>query len=152
MPRRTGTSCLLSVLIVGLVGFALYRPDPPGPPQPATGSPIITAEPDPAPVARASPPEPTPGVPWSDPPPRERLASAPPPPGSPGVRATAALVSARVPSRPGFTTVRDGERLADIARRLYGDEARAEPLWQANRDQLPDLGSPLRAGMLLRTP
>jgi hypothetical protein len=48
--------------------------------------------------------------------------------------------------------VREGEALADVARRIYGDESAAEALWQANRDQLPDPAAPLRAGMPLRTP
>jgi nucleoid-associated protein YgaU len=112
-------------------------------------TPIIAADADPEPTADAVPPEPTPGVPWDPPLPGDRPAQAPDPPAP---RATASLVSARRPARPGFATVRAGEDLAAVARRVYGAAAAAEALWRANRDQLADPGSPLKPGMPLRTP
>ena len=54
--------------------------------------------------------------------------------------------------RDGFTTVASGESLADVARRVYGPSAEVAKLWRANRDQLPDVATPPRVGMTLRTP
>jgi nucleoid-associated protein YgaU len=51
-----------------------------------------------------------------------------------------------------FTTVRPGERLSDVARRVYGPSADIEKLWRVNRDQLTNPGVDLEAGTVLRTP
>jgi nucleoid-associated protein YgaU len=51
-----------------------------------------------------------------------------------------------------FTTVRPGESLVEVARRVYGTEAHVAKLWHANRDQLPDRSTTPRVGMTLRTP
>jgi hypothetical protein len=55
-------------------------------------------------------------------------------------------------ARSSFTTVEEGESLADVALRVYGDESAKERLWSANRDELPRRDSPLKVGTLLRTP
>ena len=56
--------------------------------------------------------------------------------------------------RGAFTTARAGEKLEDVARRVYGIEGSAERLWKANRDLIDNASSkePLRTGMLVRTP
>ncbi len=58
----------------------------------------------------------------------------------------------RKSARSAFTTVDDRESLDDVAERIYGTSDATERLWKANRDQLPSIESPLRVGMLLRTP
>lgn len=145
MPRYTATSCLLSVLIVALVGFVLHRPDP-GSTPPAV-NPLATSDPPPIPIR--TPPEPTAGVAWAEPPRRTIVAAS-----QPSLKQTLtsqAGYPARVPGRP-FAEVRAGERLEDVARRVYGDERAAAALWEANRDQLRDRNGPLPAGTMLRTP
>ena len=44
-----------------------------------------------------------------------------------------------------------GETLADIAQRYYGDAARADEIFRANRDRIADRDA-LRAGEVLRIP
>jgi hypothetical protein len=51
-----------------------------------------------------------------------------------------------------FTIVKAGEKLADVATRVYGTSDAAEPLWRANRDQVALIDSPLASGTILRTP
>jgi hypothetical protein len=51
-----------------------------------------------------------------------------------------------------FTVVQEGEKLADVANRVYGTSDAAESLWRANRDQVSLIDSPLSRGTLLRTP
>ncbi|MCX7403451.1 MAG: LysM peptidoglycan-binding domain-containing protein [Planctomycetia bacterium] len=55
------------------------------------------------------------------------------------------------PVRPGTVRVGLGESLASLAQRFYGDRARADSIWAANRDRLrsPELLVP---GMELRLP
>jgi hypothetical protein len=54
--------------------------------------------------------------------------------------------------RGAFTSVRDGETLADVARRVYGPSGDPNELWLANRDLIGGKNAPLRAGTMLRTP
>jgi nucleoid-associated protein YgaU len=54
--------------------------------------------------------------------------------------------------RGAFTSVRSGETLPDVARRVYGPGGDAERLWKANRDLIEKKDSPLRPGTMLRTP
>jgi hypothetical protein len=54
--------------------------------------------------------------------------------------------------RSAFTAVKDGESLDDVAIRVYGTSDRADSLWRANRDLLPQRTSPIPAGAVLRTP
>lgn len=54
--------------------------------------------------------------------------------------------------RGGFTQVRGGESLSDVASRVYGNSNAAENLWLANRDILDRADVPLRDGSILRTP
>jgi nucleoid-associated protein YgaU len=51
-----------------------------------------------------------------------------------------------------FTSVQAGEKLADVARRVYGTATATRSLWEANRDQVALIDSPLPSGILLRTP
>src|SRR6185312_14565351 len=60
-----------------------------------------------------------------------------------GVGLVARPVSRRAPAPPAdreprgsFTLTRDGESLADVARRVYGSDEEARTLWLANRDLL----------------
>ncbi len=54
--------------------------------------------------------------------------------------------------RSAFTTVKDGETLEDVTKRIYGSSDQLDVLWRANRDLLPHRNSPLSAGAVLRTP
>jgi hypothetical protein len=60
--------------------------------------------------------------------------------------------SAVPPVRSTFTVVRSGEKLADVATRVYGSSDSTEQLWRANRDQVSQIDSVLARGTLLRTP
>ena len=72
---------------------------------------------------------------------------APPPPlASPRPLPTPDVVRSTV------TVAEPGERLVDVAIRIYGSAAAVEKLWRANRDRLANRGSPLIDGWLLRTP
>ena len=71
----------------------------------------------------------------------------------PVVRAVSRVRAVAKPlPRSAFTQVAAGETLGDVANRVYGSDEVIERLWKANRDQLPAADSPLRTGMLLRTP
>ncbi len=61
------------------------------------------------------------------------------------------MTSARAP-RSAFTIVEPSETIEDVSSRVYGTTREADSLWRANRDTLPQRGSPLSTGMLLRTP
>jgi nucleoid-associated protein YgaU len=129
MNENVGASFGLSVLIVVFFAVALYQPD--RPPPSASLAPLAPVEPL---EARAMEPPPAPPV---KPAPRPAAAKAPPAP----------------EARGSFTVVRDGESLADVARRVYGDDRGGrESLWRANRDLVDRLDSPVPAGSVLRTP
>lgn len=57
----------------------------------------------------------------------------------------------RQPESP-FTIAEPGEKLADVAMRVYGPLADLPALWQANRDLVDRPDANLRPGMVLRTP
>jgi nucleoid-associated protein YgaU len=57
-----------------------------------------------------------------------------------------------VTPRPAFAIVEQGETLAQVAVRVYGSNDATEALWQANRDQVERVDSPLARGTLLRVP
>lgn len=63
----------------------------------------------------------------------------------------AAATAPAAPQRPAAVRVAQGETLASLARRFYGDERMAGRIWEANRDRLrsPEL---VVAGMELRLP
>jgi hypothetical protein len=95
--------------------------------------------------------------------PKETLVAAPEPPRlpMPGVRqlhagATAPVQlpkhASPVAPRPTFAIVEQGESLAEVAVRVYGSKDATEALWQANRDQVERVDSPLARGTLLRAP
>lgn len=171
MDRNVGASFTLSVLTVVVFSIVLYQPDQPARPVaaasgpgPVSSSPVEVVEArDPDVIAPAlsnrvveadrnglegvGPLGPAVSVrPVSE---RASPAVARPAVSSPAARA-------RVDRPPGprgaFTTVRDGEDLAAVARRVYGSEDEASTLWRANRDQLDREDAPLRPGALLRTP
>jgi hypothetical protein len=56
------------------------------------------------------------------------------------------------PSRTSFAVVQAGEKLRDVATRVYGSADATEELWRANRDRVSMVDSPLPPGTLLRTP
>jgi hypothetical protein len=51
-----------------------------------------------------------------------------------------------------FTTVREGETLEAVARRVYGSDDALHALWLANRDRLESAEAPVATGSILRTP
>ncbi len=67
---------------------------------------------------------------------------------APPVSSFASLIT----HRSGFTTVKDGEALEDVAARVYGSADKIDLLWKANRDVLPERNSQLLPGTVLRTP
>ena len=142
MNEHVGASFGLSVLIVLFFTVALYQPDKaPGPKAPVVGS--KTAE-----VAKKTQTEPRAIATRSGPSPKTSAQT---------VSQRVALHSPRLieasPGPPGaFTAARAGERLEDVAQRVYGDKGSTVRLWKANRDRLEREDEPLRTGMLVRTP
>jgi hypothetical protein len=149
MNQHLGATYTLSVLVVVAFAIAFHRIDErAGPPKPTERVSARETQappaPDPpfqvaSPVARAEVVRP------------KVTAVEPAPPRTP--RPVIRPVS-KVAARPrgAFARVEPGEALADVARRVYGLPTMAEPLWRANRDQLPSITTPLDAGMTLRTP
>lgn len=143
MNENVGASFGLSLLVVFFFAVALYQPDKPAA-EPRAKPPVKTAT-ETAVVAKPI-----------------RVAAKTPT----RTRATPARqVSRRVveetskrvetaPSGPrgAFTSVRDGERLEDVALRVYGEAGSVDKLWKANRDLVDRADQPLKAGMLVRTP
>ena len=160
MNENVGVSFGLSVLVVVFFAVALYQPDKPPPA-------LAEVRPSPGPLVEPSPPapQPAPALPTvgrDEPPPAEQTKPISPQPAVAQRFAPAKAVPARAVSRrPAvepegargpFVRVREGETLADVARRVYGDGADAGALWRANRDVLDGPASPVRAGTRLRTP
>ena len=154
MNRNVTASFGLSVGIVLCFAVILYQPDTPAALPAATASAARQAEtprhdPTPLPpaplaaskVAAVNPP--TSGV--------ESARGSVDNGSGPVARTVSRKIVAREP-RGAFTQARADESLAQVARRVYGDEGSAEALWRANRDVLDQADAPLRAGMLLRTP
>ena len=126
MDKNVGASFGLSVLIVVFFAVILYQPDNPAP----TAAAVASVEP-----LEAHPPELSPTPP---------VASA----ARPATSNVARPVSVRsVEPRGPFTTVREGESLADVARRVYGRAGCVEVLWLANRDRLDRVDSPVTLGL-----
>ena len=80
-----------------------------------------------------------------------RARSAPATPPTPAVM-PAPPVAQPVAARSSVTVAEPGERLIDVATRVYGTSLAVEELWRANRDRLANRDAPLVAGWLLRTP
>ncbi len=168
MNEHAGPACALSGLIVAIFAILLYDPNLPTPTPKSLAS---QAGPAPPLVERSSAnaiapqatqpvavaPQPAP-VPEPKPVPAEiRKSPEPEPQAAPAVVVSPAKVppKRRTPPtgpRPSFAVVEPGERLADVAARIYGSEDAAEALWKANRDQVARIDSPLDRGTLLRTP
>jgi hypothetical protein len=181
MNKNVGASFTLSVLVVAFFAVALYQPDPQTRRASArTTSPVQTRTPPDSKVAVA-PPTPEPRVPTAAPIPtagprvdppasaskdaggsvsqvarHDQQATKPrPTPDRATVTKTISRRSEAVRDpepRGAFTSVRDGETLADVARRVYGPASDPNTLWMANRDLIARKDAPLRAGMMLRTP
>jgi len=92
---------------------------------------------------RAKAPFPTPTIAWDDSP----VASKSPVVATPSQAVTVARVH-----RGDSARVKAGETLVDFAARIYGSKVDLAELWKLNRDQLATQDSPLRPGMMLRTP
>lgn len=129
MIRQAHLCAALSLLLAAVATLLLYQPE---------GNRATIASGAPEPVIAERVPELSPGSPWIEPP-------------SPHETAPAAQRDSRL-ARKTFTAVTPGERLQDVARRVYGTADATERLWRANRDTLPGPDSPLQPGMLLRTP
>ncbi len=143
MNKNVGASFGLSVLIVVFFAVILYQPDSPPPPLAA----VAPVEPLEAHPPEAQPTPPRPKVPTANPATRADPAH---------VANVARPISQRsvpaVEPRGAFTTVRDGESLVDVARRVYGREEATKTLWLANRDRLDRVDAPVAKGSILRTP
>ena len=72
--------------------------------------------------------------------------ATPPPSASPRPVSTSDAVRSTV------TVAQPGERLLDVAIRIYGSAEAVEKLWRANRDRLASRDALLNEGWLLRTP
>ena len=69
--------------------------------------------------------------------------------------AEAPVATAKVTiSRPkaAFDCVRAGETFADVARRVYGENADVQKFWKVNRDEMASPDAEVRVGTVLRTP
>ena len=159
MPQRVGSCVILSFALVVLVSTILYRPEISASvgDTPITGTtpsePLVERE-----DAIELPPRPTVGDPWNgrlrdeatDDTSRSNTPELPPV----RLEKDSAIVPGPRPARRAFTTVRDGESLADVALRVYGvaGAGEQERLRQANRDLMAASDGPLPAGVPLRTP
>jgi hypothetical protein len=155
-------------IVVRVVFFAviLYQPDVPPAPVSSAAAPLIPVE--------AQPPAPpaAPAIPVGPFETKATLAPMAPagiaeatrrlPAGATAERSEAPkaakeparkrAAAAATETRGAFTQVRDGESLADVAARVYGESGDAKALWSVNRDLVEREDSPLRPGTLLRTP
>jgi hypothetical protein len=166
MNEHAGPACALSILIVGVFAVLLHDRGQPN----SNGIPIAqkssAAMPDHE-TQLDSPPVPTserraevPSIVESSrpiesdrsSPPKSSLASRPaeekPEPGGEGGSQPVQRHAARSP----FTVVLSGEKLVDVATRVYGSADSTGDLWRANRDQVAQVDSVLARGTLLRTP
>ncbi len=57
-----------------------------------------------------------------------------------------------VTPRSSITIIAKGERLVDVAIRVYGSAEATVKLWRANRDRLTNVDEPVSEGWMLRTP
>jgi hypothetical protein len=137
MDARTGLGILLSLLLVVVVAVALRRPERP------TTVALATSRPTEAPKVVAKAPAPAKDIASAS----AFVAGA----SRARVRQISATNGRRAP-RSAFTTVGEGERLGDVALRVYGSLEAKSLLWAANRDQVADPDETLRTGLALRTP
>jgi hypothetical protein len=181
MDQHLGASITLSFTLVVVFAIILYQPEnaprPPSPPAPS--APAVTPQEMRPPPSEPQPPltptaplaeEPMPVPPRVEQPPVPVLPLVEQPPVPAPVlpvarRAPKPTESEEVevrPSRPamtlpapeGFTRAAEGETLRDVAIRLHGsaNHDQVEALWRLNRDLVRSRDTPLRAGMLLRSP
>lgn len=127
MIARAGTCVTLSLVIVIVASVVLHRPD------------RARSRPEARAVAGFD---------------KDARAPSPVAPARTQPSVTAKTPSAVSANRPknAFDRVRDGESLADVARRVYGEGADLEAFWKVNRDQLASPEAEVRPGMVLRTP
>jgi nucleoid-associated protein YgaU len=174
MDRNVTASFGLSVLIVTFFAVALYQPDPP-PAKTPTAAKQVAAAPRADPRSSSGKPHPLPAYASSSPEPATHKTTGPADRSNRDLsrrqasesddpvatRSQSSREAARtrpvsrvalVEERSAFTEVRAGETLDQVARRVYGDGAQSETLWRVNRDLLETADTPVRAGMLLRTP
>ena len=181
MNENAGLASVFSVVIVAVFAILLHdrptatRPNSLSPPSTRqdVGKPLPTPEvaqastpvqrpqtasPRTAPAPPASTPARTPQVAATRKPSPPSTATAaatpspsPAPPSQVAASGKARVESPRLPKAP-FTVVEAGERLAEVAARIYGSRDQAETLWRANRDQVASIDAPLRGGTLIRTP
>jgi hypothetical protein len=166
MNQNVGASFTLSVVLVVFFAVILYQPDAPPAPASNAAAPLIPVE--------AQPPEPpaAPAIPAGSIEPMTTLAPMAPasiaevtrglPVGAAAERSPAPkaakepsrkrVSAAATETRGAFTQVREGESLADVAARVYGESGDSKALWSVNRDLVEREDSPLRPGTLLRTP
>jgi hypothetical protein len=180
MNEHAGPASALSVLIVGVFAVLLHDRHPSPTPSPIPAKPTIASKV--SPTESIEPPKRHQAVPEVTKPvgpPLEERSPAPQKPPNPSVaRAEKTLPSVvetsrdrpspapvvPAPERPPaprplpttpkapFTIVKAGEKLADVATRVYGTSDAAESLWMVNRDQVALIDSPLASGTILRTP
>ncbi len=181
MDKNVSASFTLSVLVVAFFAVALYQPDSRLQSSPARAKPSLKAKPvedrsAAGPVLPIVAPIPSsPDPPKAEP--KVALARSRDADVSQVIRrvepATTAAVAARNVSPPrneagrsfhrvipqpdreprgAFSSVRAGETLPDVARRVYGSAGDTALLWKANRDLIENKDSPLRPGTMLRTP
>jgi hypothetical protein len=170
MNKNVGASFTLSVLVVLFFAVALYQPEsrtPKAAAKPAEGQPsakggggLAVASPDhessktnpsaPSPSGAVTPQPSRPVVTASN-----RRAQTPRIESPPTVARTIPVhrPTIREPGKRGaFTSVLEGETLADVASRVYGMQGDANVLWMANRDLVDRKDARLHPGMILRTP
>lgn len=130
MIERAGTSVCLSLLIVVLAALVLHRPE---------RSRAVAGLNGPADQVRAKAKGPD-----NREVPRAPEVARPPARNKP-------RRDMSHPDEP-FTRVKEGETFADVARRVYGENADISAFWKVNRDQLASPEADIRAGTILRTP
>ena len=138
MNENVGASVGLSLLVVLFFAVALYQPDKP----PAPVSVDVQAKTPTKPAKKS-----TAAVDKATPPTTVQAVS----------RRVVQETSKRVETKPvgpheALTAALAGEKLGDIALRVYGKASSVEKLWKANRDIIDSADAPLKAGMLVRTP
>ncbi len=182
MNEQAGPASALSVLIIGVFAILLHDRQPPSKPSSPPAISKVASTPGPIepivaprrtkPVSTPTKPAPLvskPQPPIEKPKPEPSTVEITKRPEPASTKQAASSKSSAAPLLPPsgetavkrslptapkspFTVVQEGEKLADVANRVYGTSDAAESLWRANRDQVSLIDSPLSRGTLLRTP